>query len=1394
MAALRKSIGFSLILSLLFVMLSAFAVNSAAADVTVNIVSFTRGAQEDLRSSELLEARVEGYDGNVRELTYKWTSTLGTYLYVYNNHNMYGINNTDGEIEIYNSDKRVSSSSNMSGRSYNKTFSGTGYAWAAIYGANVSSEDFVGVISVEVYDADGNLLASDSHEGTRERTGGSWWRPSYVSKGIVESDLDDDVGHVRFGLFEGDTKNVKILLGESSIVHITCVECTISDPQVTQGEGIIELEVDKDTNEWHIKSVTGTSYGDAKVEITITKGNCKFHQNYEVTREIEVYVYKKPTTTSTATTIMLDNLDEHCTYYIGGVMGERQTVDGKEYVVFENLTPNTQYQIEVVGQAEDTEPVYAYVYETTKPAHIGTVKVFLNGTYDTSTATATGTLVNIEDMMPEVETLYLRYEDSEIYFPLVSDETGVYYSELSDGNYTLYYSASGSDEKVKLGDQILTINGASRTRDLFFNSVTYDANGGEVDIPVAYYLVNSKVMVSDMIPTKEGYLFTHWICQSGHEHKAGDVLSEAIGEEYSLVAQYVESFDVYANIIIKHICADGENHNNDKGMHDITFTVDRRFGSSGDFTELVSHTVEWDGISEYEGDDYVAEYVNIEGEHKDRTLYTAKTPVLVNVEKDAEYTFTTVKSGYDLESVVSEMNEDGDLVLTATLIFDPNDFDFTFTVELDEKSMKVDDSLKPAAVNVKVICWGDPVDIEGEDVMWWHIIQQHDTYERIALDEDGKGVGTFPVWMATTDETQTPYSYRIEVVSYETKDGTIIEAIDKDDAHEIYHTPKNRFSTEIFVEGGNTPVGSTLDGAYYDADAGEQVGTVNGVITIEVFDVIFDPNGGVLNGEEGVTVLNYQVGIPKLDDYVPTREGGYKFDGWYLADENGEITDEVAVSDTIIFEDTTLVAKWKEPLTIKGQVAVAGTYSVVEDGVQTVHVIPDHDRLPAVYVFLQRIDANGYAETVNYMQIPVAYDETYGIGEYEFTGIEDSGFDYRIKVTMHDYHSHYNNDSSGISFDAYEDYAEESEAPLYIAEFVSEDLKTANVYAYLHFMPETFELKYEIYSDYIGEGFKPTDAEVLVLCDTGEHLDPQHWTPISQMIHGDEFYGNLSDFEGGVAYGSEAVWEIQASSGKSYDYSIRVDSLTILEQEISYSDYEWPFYITYNGSARYSDITKEQTQLLTATLVPRMYTVTFDMGNLAESAIVEGMDEYATVEQTFVDEYYWSHGTAITAVPEAEGYTFLGWVDEEGNKVTSVSADSAENITVYANWITEVEFETMADAGYYSETRDAEEKIGTIAFSARITNFEEVKSRISSYGMYLYNASSTFKASVDSGDITSLEASEGAFHAYVVNIAKENFDGNILAIPYVIVDGELIMGEAISMSVSAKNKWLEPEN
>ena len=229
-------------------------------------------------------------------------------------------------------------------------------------------------------------------------------------------------------MFERDRKNVKVLLGESSIVHITCVECTVSDatvvPEEADGTIISVVKSDSD-NEIFISGIQATEAGTAQVKFSITKGNCKFHQNDTSTQTINVHVYAKPTTTSTATAIELRNLDDRCTYYINGVKGVKITENGDEYVVFEGLTPNTDYQIEVVGQVDGTDPVYAYVYETTKPAYVGTVEVILNGTYDTSTGTATGERVDISTVLPGCETLYLHYEDSNIFIPMTKTATGV---------------------------------------------------------------------------------------------------------------------------------------------------------------------------------------------------------------------------------------------------------------------------------------------------------------------------------------------------------------------------------------------------------------------------------------------------------------------------------------------------------------------------------------------------------------------------------------------------------------------------------------------------------------------------------------------------------------------------------------------------------------------------------------------------------------------------------------------------------------------------------------------------------------------------------------------------------------------------------------------------------
>ena len=162
---MKKVLSILLAAVMLFTMIPANVF--AAEGTTVKLVSFMRGDVDDLRSSELLEVQVEGYEGNPRELTYKWTSSLGTYLYIYNSHNMYGINNTYGEMEIYNTDKNIKRNSNVEeDRSGDKTLTEEGFMWASVYGAYTynggSSDALKGTVTVEVFDKNGKSLGSDS--------------------------------------------------------------------------------------------------------------------------------------------------------------------------------------------------------------------------------------------------------------------------------------------------------------------------------------------------------------------------------------------------------------------------------------------------------------------------------------------------------------------------------------------------------------------------------------------------------------------------------------------------------------------------------------------------------------------------------------------------------------------------------------------------------------------------------------------------------------------------------------------------------------------------------------------------------------------------------------------------------------------------------------------------------------------------------------------------------------------------------------------------------------------------------------------------------------------------------------------------------------------------------
>ena len=165
------------------------------------------------------------------------------------------------------------------------------------------------------------------------------------------------------------------------------------------------------------------------------------------------------------------------------------------------------------------------------------------------------------------------------------------------------------------------------------------------------------------------------------------------------------------------------------------------------------------------------------------------------------------------------------------------------------------------------------------------------------------------------------------------------------------------------MTGGDTF--GTLKGAYI-GENNLQVGKLEAVITMDLHNVTFDAQGGKVNGLDSQTVIQ-QYKIPGFKDYVPTREGGSTFAGWY---EDEEYTIP-ATEGKDLTGNITLYAKWIEPLTISGTVNILGTYWLNGTKVS----VNDIDKATEAVVVLQEIRDGKYYE-VDSQKVTFAYAET----------------------------------------------------------------------------------------------------------------------------------------------------------------------------------------------------------------------------------------------------------------------------------------------------------------------------------------------------------------------------------------------------------------------------------
>ena len=640
----------------------------------VEIVSFAEGPKETLRSSELLEARLyvstdgatwnatDNYKGiPISKLTYEWSTSLGTYLYLYSSHNMYGIND-DKERELSVGD-------GSAGGTHKK--SAVGFTWAAVYGADLNSNSLKGTVSVKV-SYNGTTIGEDSHS--------KFSSPS----------LQLDINAIAFGLFEGDSKLVTDMLGEAGIVHITCSACTVSSAALTNGDAHLKVNAETESFLWW----TTTTYtveglqaggstdatGDATISINVAKGYCKFHEDNSATGNVQVYVYKKPSTTTTATTLTLTNLDNRCTYYIDGVQGRAVDANGNEdytdpedYVIFENLTPNTDYTVTVKGETGNTRPVYAYVYDKTKPAFTGTINVLLH-----TNAAPAGTPTDINAIYPQ-GNLVFRLQNDLANIATERKSTGVYVAQLSQGVFYPWYTLDGTN--YIRGNQQLVVTDRNVSSTIHFYEVAYNLDGGSASVVPTIHISGEKVKLPAEIPTKSGYLFDGWKDENGNVYPAGATLTENIVKPYLLTAQWEEAVDVYVNVVIDHE-SNGGGHDSQNSKDEITLDLVSSPDPSTPYLETgnrITITGESHGKHTCVTTPDGAQEADVQ-----QTRYTANAPTFTDLPANDHYTVVTSKEGYEVESVVVSKRADGDVDITVNLKFRPANQNLGFEVRVDE--------------------------------------------------------------------------------------------------------------------------------------------------------------------------------------------------------------------------------------------------------------------------------------------------------------------------------------------------------------------------------------------------------------------------------------------------------------------------------------------------------------------------------------------------------------------------------------------------------------------------------------------------------------------------------------------------------------------------------------
>lgn len=844
-----------------------------------------------------------------------------------------------------------------------------------------------------------------------------------------------------------------------------------------------------------------------------------------------------------------------------------------------------------------------YAMWDTTTQYTATVKTYLDNK-----------LLDESDIHGGTRNLYLS-TDKEHYYELTRYAEGEYSTKITgNGKFHLYHK--DGDEYIPVGDRQLTIYNQDGTMEVYHYSLTYNLDGGDFkqDLPAEVYYYGNTITATAEIPTKEGYRFLGWETEDGKLIQPGEEAVASVTGPVVLKAKWEKTVNVTVNITIDHNGGDGFDQAPEKDY--VTLTVASRADAQSPYLE-VGDTLKLTD-TKHDGFKYST------GENV--TTYTGYT--LSDMPGGAaEYTVVTSKSGYETEVSKPIQDADGNWTINVKMTYKPSNFDLNFTVEVDQS---VPEQYVPQAAIVKVTFWN------VEKGQWEIITQQAGGEPGVRVDINNReGSGSYPVWKYLSN-TNTPYGNRIQVTAFVYPDGTIVP-VSNTEIQDVAWSDNVYTATVRDVVGGQQY--GDLYGAYYDQASDSQKGTLNAVITMDLHNVTFDAQGGKVNGADSQTVEK-QYKVPSFKDYVPTRDGGYVFDGWY-EDQACTIP---ATEGKDLTANVTLYAKWKEPLTISGTITVAGTYQQGDDTV-SVH---DIDRAEKVYVVLKEVRGDHYYEA-NSKEVGISYakdNDGNGVGTYNFTGIPDDGKEYHIEVLMLNYDTTYDNEAD--------------EGKEFIAVDRDGDNK-ARVDAHLTFTPPSFNQPMSVYATPIGENFRPTNVLAQIIYRDVGDIHP--YQVISQHTAGAK--GVPIMLTDGTGSGSESIWKWH-TDGTLYEYQMQVTEVGGEAFDIATA----PYYISYTPPTYWDANTNAVSGEMKATLNPKNYMVLFNVD--AGTDEVTGMEAFELDADTadtgathsHATGHTWSYPTVIKdALPAREGYRFLGWQ----TSVTGVTADLDGNITISEN-------------------------------------------------------------------------------------------------------------------------------